>query len=409
MNQLLQTMTSEQCASVRLPIDEACTLPRQAFLSEQFFDLELDKIFSGHWVALCFAEQVADSGDVLPLEFGKMPVFVAREGETLHVFHNIVPYDGCLAVTEPARGLQEIRTAYHGWCYGLDGKLKTLPYWDGTPRPATDVLAGKPGDLISVRCHCAMGIVFVDFSGSAPEFTEQFTPLYQSLSDYRIDELKIGRDAQNVLLIDQEDLKTNWKTHYENWAINVLHEGFTHEIYAESEQIPRVSQQGEKTYQECIDGDFMALSYREADFSETYELDEMPLQSIGHEIGTLPERAYIGSFFPNLHLAVFPYFIHMIIVHPHSAECTHTLRAQFYDEYSATDSGCLEERLELQAEFQQAGLEDSRVTEAVQKARHSPVYQQHYYSPFWDGMHYHFSNRLLDALEQGTNNQRESR
>ncbi len=409
MSQLLPTMLApEDLAALRLPINEARTQPRQAFLSADFFELELNKVFSSQWVALCFAEQLSGSGAVLPLEFGGMPVFVARENEDIRVFHNIVPYDGCLAVMEPAEGLVEIRSPYHGWCYGLDGRLRKLPYWDGTPNPEPAVLAGKPGDLINIRCHCAMGIVFVDFSGSAPEFEQQFEPLNKALADYRIEELVIGRDEQGDLLIDQEDLKTNWKTHYENWAINVLHEGFTHEIYAESTQIPRVNSAGDKTYRECLDGDFMALSYREADFAETYELDEMPLKSIGHDLEVLPERACIGSFFPNLHFAVFPYFVHMIIVHPQSAGHTKTLRAQFYDADSAGNAECLDERLELQAEFQQAGLEDSRVTEAVQKARRSPVYEQHYYSPFWDRMHYYFSNRLLDTLERNTNQLRES-
>lgn len=409
MNQLLSTLiTPEQNAAVRLPISKARTLPRNAFVSSEFFALEVEKIFAGRWVALCFAEQLQNPGDVLPLEFAGKPVLAVRDRETIRVFHNIVPYDGCLAVIDPAQGVEEIRTPYHGWCYSLGGKLLRLPYWDGSPEPSVAVLTDNPGDLISIRSHCAMGIVFVDFSGNAPEFTKQISPFSNALIDYRLDELKIGQDKTGDLLIDQEHIKTNWKTHFENWAINVLHEGFTHDIYAESTQIPRVNSKREKTYRECLDGDFMALSYREADFAETYELDEMPLRSIGREAGLLPERACIGSFFPNLHFAVFPYFVHMIIVHPQSAGQTHTLRAQFYDAASASDPESLEERLELQAEFQQAGLEDSRVTEAVQKARHSPVYEQHYYSPFWDGMHHYFSNWLLDALEQDTTPLRDS-
>ena len=90
----------------------------------------------------------------------------------------------------------------------------------------------------------------------------------------------------------------------------------------------------------------------------------------------------------------------MIIVHPLSPERTRTLRAQLYDPESAVDPEFLEERLQLQAEFRQAGEEDGRITQAVQKARHSPAFEQQYYAPFWDRMHYTFSNLVLDALEQ---------
>jgi hypothetical protein len=34
--------------------------------------------------------------------------------------------------------------------------------------------------------------------------------------------------------------------------------------------------------------------------------------------------------------------------------------------------------------------EDNRVSEAVQKAAHSPVYAERYFCPFWDGMRHQF-------------------
>ena len=115
------------------------------------------------------------------------------------------------------------------------------------------------------------------------------------LKDYRT-QLAIGRDANSNLLTDNEDLATNWKTHYENWAVNVLHESFTHEIYAESSQIPRVNAQGEKTYEEYIDGYLTALSYREADFAETYEVEENPTP-ISARIRTIRPNAPASALF----------------------------------------------------------------------------------------------------------------
>jgi choline monooxygenase len=393
-------VSEDQMASIRAPIAQARTLPRKSFTDEGFFDLERERIFSQHWSAICYSEQLPERGCLLPLEFLGMPLLVvhSKDGE-LKVFHNVVPYDGCLAVIEPITVSEHIQTPYHGWCYDLNGKLLSIPFWNGLEKPDLSALNGRFGDLKEVKSRTELGVIFVDISGDAGDFDQQIYPLKHALSDYRINELNIGLAGDETLLVDEENLATNWKTHYENWAINVLHEGFTHEVYEESPQIPRVNAAGEKTYIEHIDGDFMALSYRESDFSETYELEDLPFNHLGIDPDKLPELAYIGSLFPNFHIAVFPYFIHTIISLPVSAGLTKTLRAQFYDESSARDPEFFVERKELQADFQGAGLEDGRITEAVQKARYSPAFEQQFYSPFWDQMHYTFSNRVLDALE----------
>lgn len=394
-------ITSTQRADLRAPIDKAQTLPRSAFISDDFFQLEIERIFSKQWTALCFAEQVA-KGCLLPLEFAGIPLLAVRDDENqLRVFHNIVPYDGCLAVIDPLQDQAEIVTPYHGWCYNLQGKLLKTPYWDGTALGSLAALKQHPGDLIEVHCNVALGIVFINLNGKADALETQLAPLQKQLLAYQTDHLAISRDAQGLPLVDGENLATNWKSHYENWALNVLHEAFTHDIYATSQQIPRVDAQGKKTYEEIIDGTFMALSYRVDDFAETYQLDELPFTPLGKTADSLPERAFIGSLFPNLHMAVFPYFIHFIIVLPVSAGQTKTLTAQFYETNSAQNPEYLDIRLEHQHEFKLAGQEDGRITEAVQKARYSPVYQRQFYSPFWDNMYYTFSNLILNTLEQG--------
>jgi len=395
----------EQYAAIQAPLEKARTLPRSAFTSDAFFELEVKQIFSRRWIALCFNQQLPNVGDLLPVEFSGIPLLVVRGDDgALRVFHNIVPYDGCLAIINPMIAQKEITTPYHGWRYDLRGKLIDAPYWNGQKHTDIASLQPRPVNLIEVRSQTYMGILFVDLSGASDDFKNQIAPLEKLFSDYRIDDIAIGCDENGQPLLDEENLATNWKTHYENWAINVLHEAFTHEIYAESPQIPRVNNEGKKTYIEHIDDPFMALCYRERDFTETYDLDELPFTHLGKKTETLPEQSFIGSLFPNVHLAVFPYFIHMIIAHPVSAGQTHTVRAQFYASDSASNPDYLEDRLEIMDGFIQAGIEDGCITQAVQKARRSPVYEQQFYAPFWDRMHYHFSNQVLDALSKNQQN-----
>lgn len=92
--------------------------------------MEIERIFSRHWLALCFVHQAAKPGCLMPIEFAGMPLLVIHGNDgILRVFHNIVPYDGCLAVIAPIQEQDEIVTPYHGWRYDLRGKLKAVPYW----------------------------------------------------------------------------------------------------------------------------------------------------------------------------------------------------------------------------------------------------------------------------------------
>lgn len=117
-----RVLTAEQLAAINAPIETAISLPAESYLSREFFDAERERIFNRHWVCVLFDFDVAEPGQALPFELCGMPLLAVRDQQgKLRVFHNVIPYDGCLAIIEPARGLGEITTPYHGWVSGLDG------------------------------------------------------------------------------------------------------------------------------------------------------------------------------------------------------------------------------------------------------------------------------------------------
>ena len=129
-------LSAEQRASIRAPISEARTLPRAAFTSQDFFDLEVERIFRRNWMALCFAGALPQRGDVVPLELFGMPLLALRGDDAqVRVFHNVCPYDGCLVSLDPQERARELVVPYHGWRYDLRGRLRAIPYWDGNETP----------------------------------------------------------------------------------------------------------------------------------------------------------------------------------------------------------------------------------------------------------------------------------
>lgn len=79
------------------------------------------------------------------------PVLIVRAPDgAVRAFHNICPYGGCEVLLNPASVLEEFVTPYHGWRYGLDGRLKQAGYWDGMPAGATAEQIQHATDLQSV-------------------------------------------------------------------------------------------------------------------------------------------------------------------------------------------------------------------------------------------------------------------
>jgi hypothetical protein len=67
-------------------------------------------------------------------------------------------------------------------------------------------------------------------------------------------------------------------------------------------------------------------------------------------------------------------------------------------EPTATDPNGAEEREQVVDHYAGAQEEDGAICEAVQKARRSPVYRDHFYAPFWDQLHHRFNQLLVDDL-----------
>ncbi len=232
-------LTAVELEVVRAPINKALTLPARAYTSEEFLALEVERIFERHWTAVCFEATLPHTGDMRPIElFGQPLLLVRGDDGVLRVFHNICPYDGCLAVRHERKGASEIEIYYHGWRYDLRGRLVAIPYWDGTQTGNLESLGEHNGDLVEIRSECRIGMLFVDLGESAGSLDEHLAPLYRLLDEYDLDHAVQIEDDDTTMARQGRTVDGNWKTSLENAAINVLHEGFTHQAYRQSPDPP---------------------------------------------------------------------------------------------------------------------------------------------------------------------------
>lgn len=387
-------LTKAEFDSVTASIEEARTLPARAYYTDDFFVLETARIFKRHWMALAFDSTLPDPGDMRPMElFGMALVIIRGDDRVLRVFHNLCPYDGCLAVQHPRRGATDFEVYYHGWRYDLRGRLISIPYWDGNAEAKVSALNGRDGNLVEIRSAARLGVLFVDLGGKACGIDTHLAPLNNLLTEY---------DTQSLIPVEDDDrlareglsLQTNWKTYIENAAINILHESFTHDAYRVSPEVPRV-RDGVRTYAITTEGPLMAFGFKLADFARTYQFGgETP--HLGFNRSSPPTRGFFVTLYPNLAMPVRYNMMRFGICLPTSPGSSTLLQCGQFHRDAVTHPQFAQYHQGLVQRYAQVFDEDRIAVEAVQKGRRSPVWQQHFYAPFWDDLHYYF-NTLVAA------------
>lgn len=382
-------LTAEQVSAINAPIEMARSLPAVSYQSQEFFDAERERIFSRHWVCVLFDFDVADPGQALPFELCGMPLLAVRDQQgILRVFHNVVPYDGCLAVIEPAMGLNEITTPYHGWIYGLDGKLRAAPFWDGTPQ-RDQLPNGAPAtDLLEVHCETYLHTVFVNLSPEPLPFADCIAPIARQFSQYDLDDVAVvlGRDGQPI--VPRAETACNWKIFFDIDGPNVLHENFVHRAYRESSAHPRVTADGRKNYHEIIDGYLIGLGFNYSDFTETYGAIDPGELHLGLA-DRLPNQAAFVDLYPAMSFSIAPTYIEIGINLPAGVDRTVDRRMYLLPSAAVIPENA-EKHERVYGFHGEVAPEDNRISEAVQTATQSPVYTEQFFSPFWDRMRHQF-------------------
>lgn len=145
---------------------EPTRLQPARYTSERWAELERARLWPRVWQIACTEDCVPEAGDHWLYEVGDLSIFVVRDGEGgLRAFQNACPHRGNALVEGHGRGLEQIRCAYHHWCFDLDGSLRAVsPQGEAATRASPDLEAGRPSEvgLLPVRVGLWGGFVFVN-------------------------------------------------------------------------------------------------------------------------------------------------------------------------------------------------------------------------------------------------------
>ncbi len=106
-------------------------VPVERYTSPEFHRLEVEKLWKKVWQMACREEDIPEVGDHLTYDIAGMSILVVRSApDTIQAFHNICLHRGRLLKESCGRD-EELRCAFHGFAWNLDGSLKHVPCrWD---------------------------------------------------------------------------------------------------------------------------------------------------------------------------------------------------------------------------------------------------------------------------------------
>ncbi|WP_068075702.1 aromatic ring-hydroxylating oxygenase subunit alpha [Novosphingobium lentum] len=109
-------------------------VPRTAFTSRDVFDREYAAIFDRCWLYLGHASELPEPGSFLTRTVARRPVLFNRDKDgEFRALLNVCPHRGAIVCRERRGTSPAFMCMYHGWTFGSDGHLMTLPGSSGYP------------------------------------------------------------------------------------------------------------------------------------------------------------------------------------------------------------------------------------------------------------------------------------
>jgi len=107
-------------------------IPIDRYLSRDFFDLEVERLWKRVWQMACREEDIPNVGDNIVYDIAGMSFVVVRTApDSFKAFYNACLHRGRLLREAGSLRATEFRCPFHGFAWNIDGTLKHVPcQWD---------------------------------------------------------------------------------------------------------------------------------------------------------------------------------------------------------------------------------------------------------------------------------------
>jgi choline monooxygenase len=363
-----EVKAAERVPAIDADLAHAWSLPSAFYLDAQIFDAEKEAIFARTWQPVGNLEQLARAGDYFTCEVAGEPLLICRDehGE-LHGFYNV-----CRHRAGPAAqgcGTRKVfRCAYHGWTYGLDGRLISATEFEGVQQ-----FDAAEFGLRALRVDAWSGLLFVNLDEAAEPLVASLHELPRQVERYASSDMKLAERREYTV-------GCNWKAYIDNYLegfhLPSVHPGLNREV----------------DYNAYVGEVYTRHAKQWSPIRSGGNGDGRSYQSSGGE-----EAAYFWVF-PNWMLNYYPGNLQLNVVHPLAPDKTLVV-FEWYCSPAMAQSEAFFEAVKLADQTQR---EDAAICEAVQKNLASRSYDRGRYSVTQEKCVHHFHRLYADALRTGT-------
>lgn len=199
------------------------SLPRDAYLSEEFFEREREHIFHSEWFYVGREEALIEPGDYLLVDVAGESIIVVRTKDgDLRAHYNVCRHRGsrlAMCDSKPECGDKLAPTAkfrsviscpYHNWTYDFDGQVRNAPYLG-----ESDQFYKEEFTLYPVGLETWGGFIFLNLNPARAEarnytLKEQLGSIMTRVQRYPLSDLRV---AKRLVY----EVNANWKVVAENY------------------------------------------------------------------------------------------------------------------------------------------------------------------------------------------------
>ena len=355
----------------------ARTLPARWYRDPEFLEAEKHKIFWKTWQPVGRIDTVQRPGDFFAAEIAGEPIVVARGTDNkLRAFSNVCRHRA--GPVASARGNRKsLQCKYHGWTYGLDGKLLTQPEFEGVRNWNKSEIC-----LPQFQVETWGPFVFVNTDPTALSFFDVMDKIPREVKENQF-------QVDGMHFIERRDyiVNCNWKVYVDN--------------YLEGYHLPMAHP---ALFRELDYEQYRVETFRYFSSAHAPIRDAKTEDIVGRDrryVRTSAEsRALYYWVFPNWMINIYPDNLSINIVLPMGHDKTLTIfEWYFQDPGSAEGWEAMQESITFSDQIQH---EDIAICEAVQRGLQSPGYNQGRFSVKRENGVHHFHLLLHEFLNAKT-------
>jgi choline monooxygenase len=108
-----EILGKDSIANLQKPIETARGL-LAAYTSQEFFDLEQERLFPRTWIGVAFAEDVANPGDAILVTVTGLPLITVHDKKgVVRAFHNVCRHRATIIPEKPEKEFSNLSRPYH--------------------------------------------------------------------------------------------------------------------------------------------------------------------------------------------------------------------------------------------------------------------------------------------------------